>query len=57
MDGAYEEREVTDEEGNTSTVTEWIGVNGFDGVYRSMPYVRTNAAVLKLEGYESIRGD
>ena len=52
VDGSYEKREVTDEDGNTSTVTEWIGANGFDGVYRSMPYVRTNAAALNLEGYD-----
>ena len=52
VDGSYEKREVTDGDGNTSTVTEWIGANGFDGVYRSMPYVRTNAAALNLEGYD-----
>ena len=52
LDGAYEVSESEDESGTTTETKSWVSNNGFDDVYNSMPYMRTNAAVLKLEGHE-----
>lgn len=56
VDGEYvtTETEIPDGDGGTTveTKTSWSGSNGFDGYYRSVPLMRTNAAVIKPEGYE-----
>ena len=52
VDGSYETVTKYDEEGEPYEATEWVSNNGFDAQYRSLPYLRTNAAVLKLEGYD-----
>ncbi len=58
VDGEYvtTETEVLDSEGEITlkNTTSWRGTNGFDGYYRSVPLMRTNAAVVKPEGYENI---
>ena len=52
VDGEYQTKEVTDDEGQTTTQTSWVG-NGFDEFYRSTEHMRTNAAVVKLQGFDN----
>ena len=52
VDGAYETRQEKNDQGELVNVQHWVSNNSFDGEYLSMPYVRTNAAVVKLEGYD-----
>ncbi|MDO4553472.1 MAG: VCBS repeat-containing protein, partial [Bacillota bacterium] len=42
--------EMSTTEINGEDVTAWVTNNGFDEVYRSMPSMRTNAAVMNIEG-------
>ena len=51
VDGKYEwVEEVVD--GNTQTKKTWVSNNSFDDTYRSTEGMRTNAAVVRLEGYD-----
>ncbi len=56
IDGEYvtTETEVPDGDGGTTTEssTSWSGNNGFDGYYRSVPLMRTNASVIKPKGHD-----
>lgn len=52
VDGNIETVTYEDGEGNSNTATNWKTNNGFDQYYYSQPVMRTNAAVVRLQGYE-----
>ena len=52
VDGSYVVTEESNDKGEIQEVEKWSSNNGFDDRYLSMPYLRTNAAVVKLDGYD-----
>ncbi len=52
VDGEMTDFEYTDDDGSDRKGTAWTSNNGFDQRTWSIPVMRTNAAVVRLEGHE-----
>lgn len=54
VDGEYKTEEIINpDDGSTTIKKYWNSKNGFDEGYRSSEGMRTNAAVVKLQGYDN----
>lgn len=53
VDGEYKTEEITNPDNTTTTKTYWQSNNNFDEIYHSSEGMRTNAAVMRLQGFDN----